>query len=139
MNYIRILFFGSMASVSVFFGWEIFEKAFGEQRQIYVIDGILNYWAIFASFLSCLVIICYCIAEVLKKNASTSFINKGIIISCILISPIMAFTFKEITLYRASDYVQCDNLSKISTRFSSKTYAVNINLCKQIEIKNNNR
>ena len=135
MNYIRIFFFGAMASISVFFGWDIFDEAFGSQRDVYVVDGILNYWAIFAGFLCSLVIISYCITEILKKRSSAAFLNKGIIISCALISPIISFTLKEITLYRASDYIQCERLSKISTRFSSKTYAVNNEICVRLEEK----
>lgn len=135
MNYLRIFFFGAMAAASIFFGWDIFDEAFGPQRDVYVIDGILNYWAIFAGFLSSLVIITYCMTEILKKRASTAFLNKGVIISCALISPIISFALKEVTLYRASDYVQCDRLSKISTRFSSKTYAVNNDICVRLEEK----
>ncbi|MGL6506215.1 hypothetical protein ACSZOC_09170 [Aeromonas hydrophila] len=73
MNYIRILFFGIMAFVCVFFGWNMLEQAFGEQREVYVIDGVLNYWAVLGGFLSSLVIIGYCVTEIVKKNQQYHF------------------------------------------------------------------
>lgn len=135
MNYIRILFFSIMAFVCVFFGWEMIAKAVGEQREVYVIAGILNYWAVFAGLLSSLVIIGYCVTEIVKKKSPLSFLSKGIIISCVIISPVVSFTLKEITSSRVNGYVECEGLSKLSTRFSSKTYAIDSSTCSEIEEK----
>lgn len=135
MNYIRILFFIVIAFVCVFFGWEMIAKAVGEQREVYVVVGILNYWAVFAGLLSSLVIIGYCVIEIVKKKSPISFLSTGIIISCVIISPVVSFTLKEITSSRVNGYVECEGLSKLSTRFSSKTYAIDSSTCSEIEEK----
>jgi len=135
VNYIRILFFGIIAFVCVFFGWNMLEQALGEQREVYVIDGILNYWAVFAGFLSSLVIIGYCVTEIVKKKSAISFLRKGIIISCVIISPVISIALREAVFHRANDYVKCERLSKLSTRYSSQTYAVNNSKCVELEEK----
>ncbi|MDM5088243.1 hypothetical protein OB947_04835 [Aeromonas bestiarum] len=133
MNHIRIIFFGTILFGSAFFGWDSIERAFGAQSDVYVIYGILNYWAIFSAFLSSLIIIAYCLGEILKRNISSSFLNRGAIISCVIVAPLLAFALKEITFQRASGYVECDKLHKLSSRFSSKTYAIDNNMCMMLE------
>lgn len=108
-------------------------KAVGEQREVYVVVGIVNYWAVFAGLLSSLVIIGYCVTEIVKKKSPISFLSKGIIISCVIISPIVSFTLKEITSSRVNGYAECEDLSKLSTRFSSRTYAINSSTCLELE------
>lgn len=133
MNYLRIVFFGILLSICVFFGLDSVESAFGVQKSVYVIYGILNYWAMFGAFLFSLIIIVYCLAEILKINLSSSFLNKGGIVSCIIIAPLLAFALKEMTLQRTSGYVECERLHKLSTRFSSKTYAIDKDMCMILE------
>lgn len=133
MNYIRILFFGIIAFVCVFFGWNMLEQAFGEQREVYVIDGVINYWAVFGGFLVSLSIIAYCLSEILKKNLSAKFLNISVIISCVIISPVISIALREAVFHRANDYVKCERLSKLSTRYSSQTYAVDNSKCVELE------
>jgi hypothetical protein len=133
VNYLRIVFFGAFLSASVFFGWDMLEQAFGEQREVYVIDGILNYWAVFGGFLVSLIIIVYCLAEILKRNLSAKFLNVSAIISCVIISPIISIALREAVFHRANDYVKCERLSKLSSRYSSQTYAVNNEVCVKLE------
>ena len=133
MNYLRVVFFGAFLSASVFFGWDMLEQAFGEQREVYVIDGILNYWAVFAGFLVSLIIIIYCMAEILKRNISAAFFNKSAIISCVIISPIISVALREVVFHRANDYVKCERLSKLSSRYSSQTYAIVNETCIKLE------
>lgn len=136
MNYVRILFFGAIAFGSTFFGWDVLQEAFGEQRDVYVIVGILNYWAIFSCMASSLIIILYCSVEIVTGKSLSVFLKNGIIISCLLISPLISFSLKELTLHRINDYVQCDTLSKVTSRFTSKTYAVTTEQCRKIAAEN---
>lgn len=130
-----MLFFSIIVFVCVFFGLDILTKAFGTQRDVYVINGILNYWAIFSGFLSSLIIIYYCIVEILKRKPPVSFLREGILVSCVIIAPLLSFALKEMTLQRTSGYVECKSLHKISSRFSSTTYAVNNESCIKLEEK----
>ncbi|WCH28246.1 hypothetical protein [Aeromonas salmonicida] len=133
MNYLRIIFFGFFLSASVFFGWDILEQAFGEQREVYVIDGILNHWAVFGGFILSSIIIVYCVVEILKNKSLVTFLRKGILVGCIVIAPLLAIALKEVTLQRTSGYVECEKLRKLSSRFSSKTYAIDNNMCMILE------
>lgn len=135
MNYIRIVFFGSFLFACVFFGLDMIEQAYGEQREFYVISGILNYWAVFGGFFISLIIIVYCVTEIFKRKLPSSFLNKGGIFSCIILAPLLAFALKEVTLQRTSGYVECKRLHKLTTRFSSQTYAIDNDMCIKLEQK----
>lgn len=135
MNYIRIVFFGAFLFACVFFGLDMLEQAFGEKREVYVIDGILNYWAVFGGFILSSVIIFYCAIEILKNKSLVTFLRKGILVGCIVIAPLLAIALKEVTLQRTSGYVECEKLRKLSTRFSSSTYAVDNDTCIKLEEK----
>lgn len=133
MNYLRIVFFGAFLFACVFFGLDMLEQAFGEQREVYVIDGILNYWAVFGGFILSSIIIVYCVVEILKNKSLVTFLRKGILVGCIVIAPLLAIALKEMTLQRTSGYVECEKLRKLSSRFSSKTYAIDNNMCMILE------
>lgn len=133
MNYIRILFFGAIAAGSTFFGWDMLQQAFGEHREIYVIAGILNYWAVFSCLSSSLIIILYCSVEITTGKSLAAFLKKGILISCMLISPAISLSLKELTINKVNSYVLCNELSKVTSRFTSKTYAINNNICTTLE------
>lgn len=133
MNYLRIVFFGAFLFACVFFGLDMLEQAFSEQREVYVIDGILNYWAVFGGFILSSVIIVYCVVEILKNKSLVTFLRKGILVGCIVIAPLLAIALKEVTLQRTSGYVECEKLHKLSSRFSSKTYAIDNNICMILE------
>ncbi len=133
MNYLRIVFFGAFLFACVFFGLDMLEQAFGEKREVYVIDGILNYWAVFGGFILSSIIIVYCVVEILKNKPLVTFLRKGILVGCIVIAPLLAIALKEVTLQRTSGYVECEKLRKLSSRFSSKTYAIDSNMCMILE------
>jgi len=133
VNYLRIVFFGAFLFACVFFGLDMLEQAFGEKREVYVIDGILNYWAVFGGFILSSIIIVYCVVEILKNKPLVTFLRKGILVGCIVIAPLLAIALKEVTLQRTSGYVECEKLRKLSSRFSSKTYAIDSNMCMILE------
>ncbi|MFM5465871.1 hypothetical protein ACET66_17790 [Aeromonas simiae] len=134
MNYLRVISFSAMTIICTFFIWEdLFKYIFHVQQESYQINGIQNLWAIFAGFFSGIIIVIYCVIEITEKKSAVKFINRGIIISCAIIAPLLAIASSVFLNHKASGYIKCERLSKSSYRFSVRTYAIDHDTCLKLE------
>ncbi|EOX1298132.1 hypothetical protein ACPDLO_003146 [Vibrio cholerae] len=133
MNYIRIVLF----SLLTWLGWWIssdnVSKAFGPISSIVEVSGVLNVWAGFCSIIAGLYLVIYSIKDEFKLSIPIGEINKVIIVSTLIVSPLLTIAIYSQMQSVVSSYVECKSERKISSRYSSRTYAVSEELCSALD------
>ena len=132
MNYIRII----LCSLVLWLCWWItsgnVKQAFGLLPSIVEVPGVLNIWAGFSGFITSAYLVVYSIKDEFKLSFYIGEINKVIIISALAISPLLTIvTYSQIHA-NLENYVECSELRKLSSRYSSRTYALSPELCTKI-------
>ncbi len=132
MNYIRIV----LCLLLTWVGWWITSdnaiKAFGSIPTIVEVPGVLNIWAGFCSIFAGLYLIAYSIKDEFKLSVPIGDINKVLIASTLVLAPLLTVgTYTQIHT-NIESYVECSELRKFSSRYSSRTYATSTELCQQL-------
>lgn len=99
------------------------------QKDIFVIDGILNVWGSISGVLIGSFFLLYYICQVLNYIITPNKLNKIALILIFIISPLMSLVIRQASNAKITNYEECKNLREISTRYSSKTYAKSMELC----------
>ncbi|MCW8335632.1 hypothetical protein [Vibrio paucivorans] len=103
------------------------------ESNIVTTSGIINIWAGIASFFwggYGLIYYIFIFHRYNNKSLILDF-NKMTIVIGIIISPLLSIFIFYTTNVKVQNYVECTDLREISTRYSSRTYAKSIDLCKQ--------
>ena len=133
MNYIRII----LCSLLTWVGWWITSdnaiKAFGSIPSVVEVPGVLNIWAGFCSIFAGVYLIAYSVKDEFKLSVPIGDINKVLIASTLVLSPLLTVgTYTQIHS-NIESYVECGDLRKFSSRYSSRTYASDETLCLELE------
>lgn len=104
------------------------------ESNMITVSGIINIWAGIACFFwggygS--------IYYIFHKHNSQSLIldfNKMTIFIGVIISPLLSILIFYNTNIKLQGYVECNNLRKISSRYSSRTYAKSAELCQKSDL-----
>ncbi|WP_306332044.1 hypothetical protein [Vibrio injensis] len=131
MSYFRILFCLLVALGGWFLSKRQLETAFSN-ADIIKVDGLLNIWASYGILLLCCYLLFYYIKEIFKFSFPIGEINKVIIVIAIVIAPILAIGTFSKAKSNVSNYIECKDERKVSSRFSSRTYATTSELCTKI-------
>ena len=131
MNYIRIV----LCLLVTWLCWWITSKnlnqAFGLLPSSVEVSGVLNIWAGFSGVIASIYLIVYSVKNEFNLSLPIGEINKVIIISVLVISPLFTvITYSKIHS-NLENYVECSELRTISSRYSSRTYAISSELCQQ--------
>ncbi|QMV14128.1 hypothetical protein [Vibrio spartinae] len=95
------------------------------------VDGILNIWGSYGSFLVGFYLLLYWCDQVISLPFSIGDFNRIGVILLLVVSPLLTIVTYAKLHADISDYVECTDLRKISSRYSSHTYAVSEELCQQ--------
>lgn len=129
MNYVRVVLF----SLLTWMGWWIssdnITKAFSSTPLIVEVSGLLNIWAGFCCLFTGSYIVIYSIKDEFKLSIPIGEINRVIAISTLIMSPLLTIGVYGQIQTNVASYVECKSERKISSRYSSRTYAVNEELC----------
>lgn len=104
-----------------------------DTNDIIVIEGLLNIlgvsFCLFGGAYSSL----YWLNNIVRLPFPVGNFAKPILIIAFVVSPTYSLTMYQILQNKVENYVECKELRKVSSRFSSRTYANNANLCREAE------
>ncbi len=103
-------------------------------------DGVLNMWGVYGSFLIGIYGLVYWLGQLIDLPFPVGNFTKPVMIIAVVISPLLTVGTYAKVHADISGYVECTDLRKLSSRYSSHTYAVSEELCQQaVEEKANRR
>ncbi|NAX25118.1 hypothetical protein CAG64_06510 [Vibrio sp. V38_P2S17PM301] len=136
-SFIRILRFSlsvGIIVISTIFLVKNFSTLFDEDANYVVIRGFISLWAMFGVFF--LGISALSMSIVTKGSWRQSHFNRiyvsSILINAAVLSPALAGVLKYQLESKAHGYVQCEDLSRSSRRYSSATYATTADECQEL-------
>ncbi|WP_332405565.1 hypothetical protein [Vibrio metschnikovii] len=131
MIFFRIILFliGSISGI-----WlvnDLILSAFSHD-DIIKVSGLLNMWGSFVMLLIFPYLVVYVIKDKYKLSINLGEINRVGLIIMIVISPVLAMITYTQSKSNVINYVECKDERKISSRYSSRTYAISSELCTKI-------
>lgn len=125
----KILFWLLISIVGIWFSFDAFVVAFGKSKEAVTVDGFLNVWAsIFCAFLGVFVAY-YFVMELMKSPITGKRFNVIGLSFATIVAPLLAFGIHSQSLSTVENYVECNDLRQISSRYSSRTYAISDAVC----------
>ncbi|HGE6067667.1 TPA: hypothetical protein ACGG77_003306 [Vibrio cholerae] len=137
MNYVRIVLCSLVTWLCLWITLGNLKQAFGFLASSVEVSGILNIWAGFGGFIVSVYLILYSIKDEFVLSLPIGEINRVIIISALVISPLLTVITYERIHSNLNGYVECSDLRTLSSRYSSRTYATSFELCSQLVNKKN--
>ncbi|MBY7902760.1 hypothetical protein KW459_17750 [Vibrio fluvialis] len=128
MNYVRIVLFSSMSLLALYFVCGGVSSALTNSPVI-TISSILNIWAAYGGTLIGAYLVLYFVKEQFHWSVRIGDFNRVIAVVGLLIAPLLATATYSKALSNVDNYVECKNERKISSRYSSRTYAISASLC----------
>jgi hypothetical protein len=133
--FIRIIALGLVTALGWWITADDFLKAFATSTPSVVeVSGILNIWAGLGCLFIGLYLAIYLAREQLNLSISVGNPNKVIIWGTIL-TLACALVLKSKIMSNVSGYVECSDLRKLTSRYSSRTYAISEELCHKLSKK----
>ncbi|EMI4513204.1 hypothetical protein V6560_000693 [Vibrio parahaemolyticus] len=132
MNLLRMVVF---LLLSILGGWIInanIYSAFSDAQLVIERDGIMNIFAGYGCFFIGLYVVIYVAKEQFRLNFNVGEFNKvvgGLVITSLILSVV---NFAAINR-QVEGYTECKNLREISSRYSSRTYAISPELCDSLK------
>lgn len=132
MNYLRVIFLGLLGGLAYFQIYGQIGSAFSTNSVIKV-DGLLNIWASYSGLLICTYLTIYYLKDIFHLSINIGNVNKVGILMFVVIAPLLTIVTFGQTKSNVSSYVECKSERKISSRYSSRTYAVSAELCSALD------
>ncbi|QXB28395.1 hypothetical protein I6L35_13895 [Aeromonas sp. FDAARGOS 1405] len=101
------------------------------------VSGIANIWASYCAPLIGIVLIVHVLMSLARNGNSDKFFQRGALIVIFVISPILTFGTKIILSIKSENYVECQELKRVSRWNSYQIYAISDNECQLINKKMN--
>lgn len=129
MNYVRIILCAFLTALGIWMSKNTLTLAFSTPLPPKVeVSGIFNIVAGFGAIFVGLYLIVYSIKSQFKLSLPIGEINRVIISACIL-SILLSVGCKTFINNQLQNYVDCPNLKKIKSHYTSRTYAISKELC----------
>lgn len=128
MNYIRIVLFSSTSLLALYFVHSDVSSAW-TNAPVITISGILNIWAAYGGALIGAYLVLYFVKEQFHWSVRIGDFNRVIAVVGLLIAPLLAVATYSKALSSVDNYVECKSERKLSSRYSSRTYAIRASLC----------
>lgn len=100
-----------------------------KKEDVYVLDGILNIWASISVILIGTFFSIYYICLIVGYEIPGIRFNQIALVLVFILSPISSFIIKYAFEVKTVNYVECKELREISSRYSSRTYAISPEVC----------
>lgn len=137
MNYVRIVIFTLLSALG---GWVVSNDLFlafsGELPAVVEVSGLLNIMAGVGCLFIGIYITIYAAKEQFNLAVPVGDINKVCILG-ITLSAVLSVILHISIFSNISVYTECESLRKISSRYSSRTYAISDEVCLQEVIDKN--
>ncbi len=103
-----------------------------DASEIIKVDGVLNIAGVYGVFLLSIYLLIWWLNQLIAIPFPIGDINKVILVILLVITPILTIgTYTKIHK-NIESYVECSELRKFSSRYSSRTYATSTELCQQL-------
>lgn len=133
MNIFRIVLFSLLTALAYFQVSGQVAAAFSQENTIEV-DGVLNMWASFSGLLIGIYAAVYSFKLQFRLNIPMGDASKIIVLVAISGMAYVPSLRTAIDNNLSNNhYVECKNERKVSSRYSSRTYAISNDACKQLE------
>ncbi|EKO3438036.1 hypothetical protein NTE19_001882 [Vibrio fluvialis] len=96
---------------------------------VITISGILNIWAAYGGAFIGAYLVLYFVKEQFHWSVRIGDFNRVIAVVGLLIAPLLAITTYSKALSNVDNYVECKSERKLSSRYSSRTYAISASFC----------
>lgn len=134
MNFVRITLCLLVVIGAYFQVSEQITSAFSSSNKI-VVDGLLNIWASIAMLLMCSYLTIYTIKDAFSLSLPTGEAKRVLLVLGLVIAPLFAVTTYTKSQSNVASYVECKRERKLSSRYSSRTYAISQEVCESLEVK----
>ncbi|EKO3425682.1 hypothetical protein [Vibrio fluvialis] len=128
MNYVRLVLFSVSTVVAFFFVEDSLQMAFSDDRVI-EISGLLNIWASYAILLVSPYFLMHTLKNMFNSSWHLGNANKIVILLIMIVAPVTAMATFSQSKANVANYVECKHERKVSSRYSSRTYAINDEIC----------
>ena len=132
MNYIRIIGCALVSLLGLFLTYRQVSTAFSNQ-EIIEIDGLLNMWGSYGMLLIFFYLMLYHIKHSLLLSLPIGKPATLALIITIIVSPILAMGNYSLAKSNVANYVECKKERELSSRYSSRTYAVSQEVCESLD------
>lgn len=135
MNFVRIII-GLLVTIGAYIqvSGQI-ASAFSNDSKI-VLDGLLNIWASFGMLLICPYLTIYVIKDEFTLRLPIGDANRVLVILGLVVAPLLAIGLYNQSHANVANYVECKSERKLSSRYSSRTYAITEDLCQTLKSQN---
>ncbi|MCG6350369.1 hypothetical protein, partial [Vibrio fluvialis] len=104
------------------------QMAFSDDRVI-EISGLLNIWASYAILLVSPYFLMHTLKNMFNSSWHLGNANKIVILLIMIVAPVTAMATFSQSKANVANYVECKHERKVSSRYSSRTYAINDEIC----------
>ncbi len=134
MNYFRVVISTLVTALALYFTSKSVGSVFSNEPVIQIY-GLLNIWGCYVLVFLCPYFAAYYIKE--QHNLKLTLGNSNLIVLIIglVLAPSLAIAtqLKATSNVADADYVECREQREMSSRFSSRTYALNASLCDELK------
>ncbi len=132
MIYIRALFSLSFMLFCLYLSIDYFQLLHQKHDYI-VVDSIINIWAVVSGTFVGGLFFVYYMMMVFSSKIPSVYLNRLGLILIFIASPLITLyiNVKITSLY--SSYTECNDLRELSSRYSSRTYAISPELCEPLK------
>ncbi|MGR5285559.1 hypothetical protein ACP3V5_09595 [Vibrio maritimus] len=116
----------------MFYTHRLISTAFSHGELI-TVYGLANMWGVYGALLVFFYLTLYHAKDAFSISLPIGDLNKTLLICGILVAPTFALATFGVTQTKLADYVECKSKREISTRFSSRTYAISVEVCESLD------
>ncbi|ABO89648.1 TPA: hypothetical protein P2N00_001576 [Aeromonas salmonicida] len=103
------------------------------------VSGIANIWASYCAPLVGIVLIPHVLMSVAKIGNPDKLFQRSVLIVIFAIAPILTFATKIKLSFKSDNYVECQDLRRVSRWNSYQVYAVSVNECQLLKDRKNSK
>ncbi len=134
MNYARIVIFSLLAVLGGWISYSNISTATLSSQIVIERDGIVNIFSGYGCFFIGVYIVLYSAKEQFRLTVNIGKINK-MVLSLFFISLILSVINFSAINYQIKGYTECKDQRKLSSRYSSRTYAMSPKICDSLKAR----
>lgn len=133
IHFVRLI----IAAAFIWFGFEQVSEdlhaTLSNGAESFRISGIANIWASYCAPLVGSVLIIHVLMSLVKVGNPDKLFQRGILIVIFAIAPVLTFATKMKLNAKAENYVECQDLKRVSRWSSYQVYAISIDECHRLK------
>lgn len=132
MIFARMVLFATMSMIAGYFVTGDLNSAFSSD-QVIKVSGVLNMWADYGAAIIGAYLTLYFTKEQFELSLRIGDFNRVIVFVALLIAPALAVGTYSKAMSNVGNYVECKDERQVSSRYSSRTYALTDSQCQTVD------